>query len=68
MTVDRIENGFAVVETDDGRIIDIPLSELPDGIAEGTVLIYSHNSYIIDDKATEEKRARLASRTRSLFK
>jgi len=46
IVVDRIEGEFAVLEVD-GQTIDVPLHELPQGIAEGDIL--SDNG---DDSAT----------------
>ena len=37
-TIDRIEEGFAVIELDDDNYIDIPLKYLPAGAKEGDKL------------------------------
>ena len=37
-TIDRIEEGFAVIELDDDNYIDIPLKYLPAGVKEGDKL------------------------------
>lgn len=37
--IDRIEEGFAVIELDSENYIDIPLKYLPPGVKEGDKLI-----------------------------
>ena len=38
VTIDRIEEGFAVIELDSQNFIDIPLKYLPAGVKEGEKL------------------------------
>ena len=38
VTIDRIEEGFAVIELDDDNYIDIPLKYIPAGAKEGDKL------------------------------
>lgn len=37
--IDRIEEGFAVIELDEENYIDVPLKYLPAGVKEGQTLI-----------------------------
>ena len=39
VTIDRMEEGFAIIELDSENFIDIPLKYLPDGVKEGDKLI-----------------------------
>ena len=39
--IDRIEEGFAIIELDSENFIDIPLKYLPVGVKEGQTLIFS---------------------------
>ena len=39
VTIDRIEEGFAVIELDSENFIDIPLKYLPPEVKEGDKLI-----------------------------
>lgn len=64
--VDRIEEGTAVVFFGDERR-DVPLSELPHGVREGTVLEETEEGLTIDRQAEEQRRRALAERTRRLF-
>jgi hypothetical protein len=38
LIIDRIENGYAVVETKNGEFTNIPVSALPEDIFEGAVI------------------------------
>ena len=58
--VDRFENDFAVCE-----MINIPLSELPNGCIEGTKLLYDHNKYTIVDNSSD--RERIKNKLNKLF-
>ena len=64
--VDRIEEGTAVVFFGDERR-DVPLSELPRGVREGTVLVETEDGLAIDRQAEEQRRRALTERTRRLF-
>ena len=56
--IDRIEGEIAVVEIAEGKTVNLPLSALPEGVKEGTVLRLS-----ID----REEEARRRKKIRSLF-
>jgi|GEM_PF-104244 len=58
LIVDRIENGYAVCETEQGEKKDIPLSETKD-VHEGDVLILKDGVYIPDKDKTEARRKRI---------
>ena len=58
LVVDRIEGGFAICELPDEREQAIPLSELPDGVKEGTVLELCDGAYVIN---AEKENARSKS-------
>ena len=57
-TIDRIEGETAVVEIAVGKTVDIPLSALPEGAVEGSVL-----QITLD----EDEKARRKKKNRSLF-
>lgn len=65
--VDRIEEGIAVAY-DSGVKMDIPLSGLPDGVHEGSVLRRTESGWELDPAAESERRARIAEKMRRLFK
>lgn len=68
VTVDRIEEGFAVLEKDDLTHENIPLSLLPDGIKEGSVLSFDGDAYALDPDAEAEARERIIRKQRNVFK
>lgn len=68
LTVDRIEEGFAVLERDDLTHENVPLSLLPDGIKEGSVLSFDGGTYALDTDAEAEARERIIRKQRSIFK
>ncbi|MBE6889603.1 MAG: DUF3006 domain-containing protein [Ruminococcaceae bacterium] len=67
ITVDRIENGYAVV-LQDGKVRNIPILQLPNGVREGSVLRLNNGEYCLD--IAEEKRLKKAAfdKTKRLFK
>ncbi len=56
--VDRIENGIAVLETEDG-FIEIEIALLPDNVREGSVLRKDDDRFFIDTDSEAERRNRL---------
>lgn len=67
IVVDRIEDGFAVVYSGDVRK-DIPLSELPQGVHEGSILREVSGGYELDEAAEQERRRAISEKMRRLFK
>ena len=67
-SVDRIEEGMAICIDDNNEILNISCSELPDGVAEGCVLIFENGAFIIDHAETEAKRAEVCGLLDDLFK
>ncbi len=65
-TIDRIEGRIAVIEQD-GVSIDIPLSELPEGIHEGSILIKTEQGWALCPVEEQTRRASLAERRRRLL-
>lgn len=67
-TVDRIENGIAVLENDKSDFISVPTSELPDGIRDGSVLIYDNGKYFLDADAEKKRRQEMFEKQQRLLK
>ena len=58
--VDRLEGAIAVLEAEDGRLIDVPLADLPEGTRQGSILRNdAKGGYFLD--ADEEARRRHAN-------
>lgn len=64
--VDRIENGYAVCETEHGDKKDIPLDKTLD-ISEGDVLVLKNGIYTADKDKTEERRKRILALQEDLW-
>ena len=68
MIVDRIESGKAVVLQQDGKVLNIDLENLPEGIQEGSVLKLTENGFQLDITTEKARRKTAAIRTKLLFK
>lgn len=66
LVVDRIENGYAVCETEQGEKKDIPLDKTLD-ISEGDVLVLKNGVYIPDKDKTEARRKRILALQEDLW-
>ncbi|MDR1673860.1 MAG: DUF3006 domain-containing protein [Oscillospiraceae bacterium] len=65
---DRIEEGFAVIETDTGHI-EVPVSQLGAGVKEGDILVLSSAGiYETDVCATAARREQIAQMQQKLWK
>ena len=56
MSVDRIENGFAVVTDENGSVNNIPADMIEGDFREGDILDFDGEVYHADAFATEERR------------
>lgn len=65
--IDRFESDYAVCETENKEYINIPTSELPQGIKEGDVLNCINDKWNIDTIATKEKKDKIQNKLNSLF-
>ena len=65
--IDRFEGDTAVIEDENGTF-DIPRSELPEGVREGDVLIYSGGRWTADRETAEIRRNNAAERLHRLLK
>ncbi len=66
--LDRIENGIAVIEDENGDFTEIPLSELPDGVREGSALTRTDCGFEAQKEETRKLRKRNSVRANALFK
>lgn len=67
-TVDRIEEGIAVLEKEDLTHISISVENLPQGVKEGSILIFDGVNYIIDTVSEGERRKSVLEKQNLLFK
>ena len=68
--VDRIEdNNIAVLEINGGeKFLNVPLSELPEGISQGDVLTGEEGNWQRDTEATNKRTLEILSLFNKLFK
>lgn len=64
--IDRIEEKWAVIELQ-GNTINVPLEKLPQEAREGDVVICKDDRWIIDVKATEERKLRARKKLAKLW-
>jgi len=68
LTVDRIEEGIAVLEKEDMTYIRVKLYELPEGTKEGSVLNFDGAEYTLDAEEEERRRKRMLELQSRLYK
>lgn len=65
--IDRIENNIAICEQlETKQKIELPLTTLPTGIAEGTIIKYQEGIYIQEPDIERIRRARLRTKFNKL--
>ena len=67
LIIDRVEGDFAVCETEDMSVINIPTAEIPFDVKEGNVLIFQNGKYIIDEEYEADRRAKIFALQDSIF-
>ena len=67
LIVDRIVDGLAVCERDDGSYVYIAVAQLPAGAREGSVLVLVNGTWVLDLAAEQARRAKLKAQADELF-
>ena len=67
LIVDRIEGSIAVCEQDNKSFVDVPISNLPKGVKEGSVLLNKDGSWEIDTEKQNTRNRRIKEKMDSLF-
>ena len=57
LIIDRFEEMFAVLETDNNTFLTVDKSVLPENAKEGNVLVFDGQNYIIDIEETRKERS-----------
>lgn len=65
--VERIDEGMAVLD-EDGRLSLVPVSRLPDGAKEGSLLVRSGAGYALDPGTEAELRRQMFERTQRVIR
>lgn len=66
-SVDRIINDAAVCEGEDMSMVNIPLSKLPSGVKEGSIVVEANGEYILDLEKEKEIRQKNIALQNALF-
>jgi len=67
LIIDRFEEEYAVCENEYKKMINIHISELPQGIKEGDCIELINEKYIINHKETERLRKEIEKLTENLW-
>ncbi len=67
MIIDRIEDGIAVVERDDGSHFSLPAEELPDGAGEGSVIAEKDGVLRVDLEAEKIRKKEMLELQNKIF-
>jgi hypothetical protein len=67
LIVERVVDGLAVCECDDGSHVHMALNELPKNVREGSVLNLIEGTWVLDLQAEQARRAKLHAQADELF-
>jgi len=65
--VDRFEDDFAVLEMDNGNMINVPISQVSECAREGDVLIKNNGKYEIDRAETKRRKKEIQELTEGMW-
>lgn len=66
-SVDRIEEGFAVCEDENGKLINIEKEKLPQNLSEGDIFLIKNGEAVILKEETQERRRLLAEKRKAIL-
>ena len=66
-TVDRLEEGFAVLESEGREMITVAKELLPKDVAEGDVLLKTDTGFVHDEDAQKARSARIREKMKGLW-
>ena len=67
-TVDRIEEGFAVCEDENGRMVNVEIATLPVDVREGDIISLENGKAVILEDETHERRRMIQQKRKDIFK
>ena len=67
LTVERIVGDVVLLEKEDMSHDKVELELLPQGVREGSILLFDGSKYSFDTKAEAETRARILAKQKSAF-
>lgn len=66
-SVDRIEDGIAVCEDENGKSVNFEVAGLPKGIKEGDLFSVTDDKFEILTEETSDRRKKMAELQKSIF-
>ena len=66
-TIDRIESGFAVIETNDNKMINVPICLLPKSVKEGDIIKQMNDNFKLDIEKTTRRKEYIKDLVEDLF-
>ena len=66
--IDRFENDFAVCEKNGKKMVNIPISSLPENVKEGVILRFKKGVYTVDETAQIARQEKIRKLQDELFK
>lgn len=66
-TIDRFEEGMAVLECENGDMVSLEVSSLPKNVKEGDILEFADGSYFLDAEETSKRKKHIEDLMSSLF-
>lgn len=67
-SIDRFEGEFAICENKQtGEYINIPISDLPENVNEGSILKLENGKYILDEFQTSKQQEEIKNMVNNLF-
>lgn len=65
--VDRAEGSFAVAETDDGTMVDIPKSQILGEFKEGDILVEEGEFFKVDSELTKKRKEEIERMMKNMW-
>jgi uncharacterized protein (AIM24 family) len=66
--IDRFEGQYAVCEDEQGQMVNIEISKIPEAAVEGDVLVYTAAGYEIDTEETGKRKNKINELAEELWK
>lgn len=65
--IDRAEGSFAVAETDDGTMVDIPKSQILGEFKEGDILVKEGEFFKVDSELTKKRKEEIERMMKNMW-
>jgi len=65
-TIDRIGETVIICEDENGDMLKVKSSELPEGVREGDILTETEGTWTLEKEETERRRQRIREKLRGL--